>query len=535
MKNKMTTAVLAMAIAALSANSAKAQNPYLPLWEFIPDGEPYVFEDPDCPGKERVYVYGSHDNEIVAYCGRDQVVWSAPVDDLSNWRYDGIIFRSVTDANGELLNPDGKGDILFAPDVAVKTDADGKKWYYLYPNIQGQGRNGQVCGSERPDGPFKVINWNEEDPKRTDGILGFDPAVFIDDDGRVYGYWGFQQSNGAELDPIKMDRVKEGTEIVSKMVDNLAEPGIFNFFEASSMRKIEDKYVFIYSRYTEDGEFGLPTTNYTLAYAYSDNPLGPWTYGGTIIDARGRDTDASGKTICTANPYGNTHGSICKIGDKWWVFYHRQTGTDEFSRQAMVAPVEVKVQPGKDGKVTISEAEYNSEGFRTEGLNPLYKTPAGLACYYTNPKGISQSYPNVTFSGSYIKPTRLDLASYQGPFNQKEPFCPVVNNTSGSVVGYKYFNFSELDASKPCSLKLHLLKQSAGKISVLVGGPAADRGGKVVAEINIDAASSDASIEEVSVPVSGIAGISGKQPLFFSFSAGNDASICELYDFQFVQ
>ena len=37
-------------------------NPYLPLWEHVPDGEPKVFEDPDCPGKFRVYVYGSHDN-----------------------------------------------------------------------------------------------------------------------------------------------------------------------------------------------------------------------------------------------------------------------------------------------------------------------------------------------------------------------------------------------------------------------------------------------------------------------------------------
>ena len=50
-------------------------NPYLPLWEHIPDGEPYVFEDPDNPGKQRVYIYGSHDNLKTEYCGRDQVVW----------------------------------------------------------------------------------------------------------------------------------------------------------------------------------------------------------------------------------------------------------------------------------------------------------------------------------------------------------------------------------------------------------------------------------------------------------------------------
>ncbi len=58
-------------------------NPYLPLWEHIPDGEPYVFEDPDNPGKLRVYIYGSHDDLKTMYCGRDQVVWSAPVEDLT--------------------------------------------------------------------------------------------------------------------------------------------------------------------------------------------------------------------------------------------------------------------------------------------------------------------------------------------------------------------------------------------------------------------------------------------------------------------
>ena len=45
-----------------------AVNPYLPEWEHIPDGEPYVFADPDNPGKERLYIYGSHDTKRYAYC-----------------------------------------------------------------------------------------------------------------------------------------------------------------------------------------------------------------------------------------------------------------------------------------------------------------------------------------------------------------------------------------------------------------------------------------------------------------------------------
>ena len=82
--------LLAFSLAAtLSVN---AQNPYLPLWEHLPDGEPRVFEDPDQPGKLRAYIIGSHDVTGTAYCGPDIRMWSAPVEDLSQWRDEGPIF-----------------------------------------------------------------------------------------------------------------------------------------------------------------------------------------------------------------------------------------------------------------------------------------------------------------------------------------------------------------------------------------------------------------------------------------------------------
>ena len=55
-----------LAALCLSGTGAGAANPYLPLWEYIPDGEPYIFEDPDNPGQYRVYIYGSHDIEQTA-------------------------------------------------------------------------------------------------------------------------------------------------------------------------------------------------------------------------------------------------------------------------------------------------------------------------------------------------------------------------------------------------------------------------------------------------------------------------------------
>ncbi len=510
-----------------------AQNPYLPLWEYIPDSEPYVFEDPDKPGEYRVYIYGSHDSLIKEYCGREQVTWSAPVNDLTNWRYDGIIFQSIYDRDGNLLDPEGKGDVLYAPDVVEKTDKNGKKTYYLYPNNQAEGRKNMVAVSDRPDGPFKACNWSDEDPRKTIGPLDFDPGVFIDDDGRVYAYWGFEKSWAGELDPETMATLKPGTTPVEDMVSNKYQEGVFRFFEASSIRKIQDKYVFIYSRWTYDGEFGLGDTNYTLAYAYSGNPLGPFTYGGTIIDGRGRDKDNNGKTIYTAHPTGNTHGSIVEINGQWWVFFHRQTGTDEFARQAMVAPIRVSVEKGEGGKVTITEGEYTSEGFAVNGLNPLHKTPAGIACYYTGPEKSYNDYPKFIFSGSYVRPTYLDLNGTDGPFNQKQPFCPVVNNTDGSTVGYKYFNFKELEGNDNARLTFHLIPQGvAGKIKIMLGGNSMLGGGRQIGELSISK-DAPAELTEISTRVT-IPAFETKQALYFEFESDvKKKSICEIYDFQF--
>lgn len=130
-----------------------------------------------------------------------------------------------------------------------------------------------VAKANRPDGPFVACNWSKDNPKQTEGVLNFDPAVLVDDDGRVYAYWGIMGSYAAELDPQTMAMVKPGTQVVSDMVPSARQEGVFRFFEASSIRKIKDKYVFIYSRKTADNEFGLPVSNYTLAYAYSDHPL----------------------------------------------------------------------------------------------------------------------------------------------------------------------------------------------------------------------------------------------------------------------
>ena len=62
-------------------------NPYLPSYEYIPDGEPHIFNN-------HLYIYGSHDRfNGTTYCENDYVCWSAPVDNLSDWRFEGEIYN----------------------------------------------------------------------------------------------------------------------------------------------------------------------------------------------------------------------------------------------------------------------------------------------------------------------------------------------------------------------------------------------------------------------------------------------------------
>ena len=555
------------------ALTARAANPYLPLWEYIPDGEPYVFEDPDHPGQYRVYIYGSHDTMQSEYCGRDQVVWSAAVEDLRHWRFDGVIFTSRTNAKGELLRPNGLGDVLYAPDVVEKIGADGRKTYYLYPNNQAGGRQGMVARSDRPDGPFEVCNWDAKNPARTDGVLRFDPGVFIDDDGRVYGFWGFKESFAAELDPATMATLRPGTEVVRPLP---ASEG-FQFFEASSPRKIGDKYILVYSRVTPDGEFGLPSSNYNLAYAYSDAPLGPYVYGGTIIDARARGVDWGGNPVATASPNGNTHGGLARIGDQWYIFYHRQAGTTGYARQAMVAPVQISVSPGPGGKVEITEAEYTSEGFELGGLDPLEWHSAGIACYYTGPQLSVKDRGGNIFYGSYIAPMygvwqpgigvyeqTLDrYASVEDAYDLSVNSNPVVNNTPGSVVGYKYFNFDGIRAARAYRLLVKMVPQGVrGRIVVMADSPWKDRGGRRLGVIRLSGREPQ-ELTTVRARVRPVRRLQGKHAIYFVFEgssavmpdpighpdpqgtpgpAGDDApgvmpnpSLCELHAFTFAR
>ena len=459
------------ACAFFAVSTASAQNPYLPLWEHLPDGEPRVFEDPDQPGKLRAYIIGSHDVTYSAYCGPDIRMWSAPVEDLSQWRDEGPIFSWYVN---------GQWDTMFAPDLVETVDrATGKKTYWLYPHSRGWRRIAMVCKGDRPNGPFTPVNLTEDGTQCLPGsLIDFDPSVFIekitdkkDKDYnigyRAYVFYGFQHSTACELDQKTMYSQRPGTELIDPFIPASSHDGRlldkagseykalykgqnpldFNFFEASSIRQVGNKYVMVFSGYSGK-EYGLGNTNSALRYAFGDTPLGPWRSGGVLVDSRGVVTGEDGGKLITTNGGHNTHGSLQEINGQWYVFYHRPPRGFGNARQAMVAPVKItwdKKPVAKGGKVTITGydpfakdnvwtakasdgntytgAEVTSEGFQIFGLPPYAYYSAGLACFMYGPGSNQWMQDNHD-----VWNNSMDLAGIQ----------------NGGIVGFKYFGFGGL-------------------------------------------------------------------------------------------
>jgi hypothetical protein len=442
--------------------------PILPAGEYIPDGEPRVFGD-------RVYLYGSHDRrDSKEFCDHLLKVWSAPLSDLTQWRDEGISF-STRDEAGHKDDVDWSDDFLYAPDVIKK---DGK--YYLYAYIFPA--QAAVAVSDSPAGPFKVIG-KLTAPADAPDIGGWhrmysDPGVLVDDDGKVYLYWGFQQSHMAQLNPANMFEILPHT----YQADPIPKTEPFKFFEAISPRKINGRYYIIYA----DG--GI------LTYAIGDKPTGPFKYGGHIV-GNGKDY-----------PGGNNHGSLAQLNGQWYIFYHRMTNNTVYSRIACVEKVNIE----SDG--SIKEVEMTSLGFR-ESLDPYAETSAHLACVLTG--------------GNYISET-------------DDHAMPVVRNKAGAAIGFKYFRFPEAAAAapeaKPTVFTAQIRPRSApGKLEIWID--ALDTGTKL-GELDLtkkpDAATSRPGDPWLTVSAPVATPPSGRRALYLRFVGGaGDDVICDFRSFRF--
>ncbi len=387
----------------------QALNPYLPSWEYIPDGEPYVFGD-------RVYVYGSHDyfNGYV-FCMGDYVCWSAPVDDLSDWRYEGVIYKR----NADPLNQDGKM-CLYAPDVTVGPDGR----YYLYYVLD------KICivsvaVCDTPAGEYEFYGYvHYEDGTKLGERPGdepqFDPGVLTEGD-RTYLYTGFcghgdKSRHGAMATVLGPDMLTIVEEPVFVAPGGMYGEGTgfegHEFFEAPSIRKIDDTYYFIYSS----------KLMHELCYATSKHPTKDFTYGGVLVSNADMNI-ATYKPADLPMAYGgNNHGSMVEIGGEWYIFYHRHTNGTWYSRQGCAEKL-IVLSDGSIPQVEITSCGLNGGPLVGEGEYPAY-----LACnLFTKTSSV------------YVGDSHNPRVMQDGRDGDEEVGF-LGNVVDGTTAGFKYFD-----------------------------------------------------------------------------------------------
>ncbi|MBP3352677.1 MAG: family 43 glycosylhydrolase [Lachnospiraceae bacterium] len=456
----------------------QAFNPYLPSWEYIPDGEPYVFGD-------RVYVYGSHDfyNGYV-FCMGDYVCWSAPVDDLGNWRYEGVIYPR----NEDPLNKDGKM-CLYAPDVTVGPDGR----YYLY-YVLDHVSVVSVAVSDTPAGRYEFYGYvHYEDGTRLGDRPGdepqFDPGVLTEGD-KTYLYTGFcgrgdKSRHGAMatvLGPDMLTIIEEPVFVV---------PGVeysagtcfekHAFFEAPSIRKIGDTYYFIYSS----------EVMHELCYATSKDPRKDFVYGGVLVSNCDMHIDTY-KPADMPMAYGaNNHGSMVQIQDDWYIFYHRQTNGTWYSRQGCAEKLEILA----DG--SIPQVEITSCGLNGGPLAGKGEYPAYLACnlFYNKPS-------------AYIGDAHAPKVMQDGRDGDEE-LGYVANITNSATAGFKYF-----DCQGVKEIKIWVRGYGSGTFEIKTAWDGEVLGTATVENANV--------WEEYSIPVNIP---DGKQAIYITYRGPGNVSL----------
>ena len=460
----------------------QAFNPFLPSYEYIPDGEPHIFDG-------RVYLYGSHDRfNGKRFCMNDYVCWSAPVDNLKQWRYEGVIWKISDDPSKKK----GMFKQMYAPDVVRGND--GKYYLYYFIGTQGtigvavcdtpSGRYGYLGRVRYPNG--KILGMNGEND-----IWQFDPGVFRDDDGKIYLYTGFgakcrnpltrfrspnvHGAMGAELEE-DMLTLKLPLASIAKTRRNSKGTGFegHEFFEASSMRKFNGKYYFIYSS----------VNGHELCYAMGNSPLGEFKYGGTLVSIG--DVGLSEKPL---NYLGNTHGSIERIGNKYYVFYHRQTNSHCFSRQACAEEIIIN----SDG--TFNPAEVTSCGLNGGALKAQGEYEARIACNLFSKRG-------VRFYMCRLPKGVHPYFTQTGCDREEDGDQYIANFCNGATCGFKYFEFNGND-------KISVTVSGNGKGKMLVKESLS---GDIVGAIDIDAKNT-AQKFTAQLNIS-----DGIKPLYFTFT-----------------
>lgn len=242
---------------------------------------------------DTVYLYTTHDEQSVGvddYRMYDYRLWTST--DMLNWKNKGTVLR-YSDFDWARGN-ETTGN-AYAHHVIHRKDETGKSLYYFYATVEGGQTDDEfgfaigVAVSESPEGPFTdprgmpMILLEDTAAYKEHSWRNIDPAVFIDDDGRAYLYWGNKQLWWVELESdlihLKGESytLDENGKMQNRDTSNVkinAVDTLPNFEEAPYVSKHNDVYYLVYAA-------GFPES---IAYATSKSATGPWKYQGIIMD-----------------------------------------------------------------------------------------------------------------------------------------------------------------------------------------------------------------------------------------------------------
>ena len=424
----------------------QAYNPYLPSWEYTPDGEPHVFDG-------RVYVYGSHDRfRGHVYCLNDYVCWSAPEDNLADWRYEGVIYRKTDDP----FNLDGRM-CLYAPDVTQGPDGR----YYLYYVLDKRSCV-SVAVCDTPAGKYDFYGYvHYADGTRLGEREGdepqFDPGV-LTENGLVYLYTGFcapgdRSRRGPMLTVLDGDMLTIVKAPVTIMPSQPFSAGSgyegYEFFEASSIRKFGDTYYFVYSS----------VVMHELCYASSRYPDHGFVFGGVIVSNNDLHIDTykpAGKPMY----YGaNNHGGLVRVKDQYYIFYHRHTDGTNFSRQGMAERVSL-LQDGSIPQVEMTSCGLNGGPLEGRGTYPAY-IACNLFCATENMYSGGAGQNGFWLDSCYPRITQ------DGRDGDEEPGY-IMNMTETATCGFKYF---DLKGVKKVSISVRGYCKGVFQVKTAWNGP----------------------------------------------------------------
>lgn len=332
--------------------------------------------------KDRMYVYTTNDafeykdGQLQENSYNVQTINCHSSADLVNWTDHGAMPVAGRNSTG----PAKWAGYSWAPDACWK-NINGKDKFFLYFADSAGGIG--VVTADSPTGPWSdplghaLINRQTENSNVT---WLFDPAVFVDDDGKAYLYYGGGVPDGKQANPDTARCVQLGDDMISIVGTprNINPPYLF---EDSSILKVGNKYVYSYCTNwnTSGNPYGF--NNAEIAYMTADNPLGPFTYQGVMF---------KNPASYQLDGGGNNHHSLVKFKGNYYLLYHsrvieRRMGVNDGKGLNYRSTHLDSATVSNDGKISVTGTMTGVKQIET--LNPYNKVQAETM--YNQSKGIT--------------------------------------------------------------------------------------------------------------------------------------------------